>query len=295
MPSGKRARQQRQQTVAAPPPVGGVGARQASPKVLGIAGGVIILVIVAIVLGVLLTRNNNSVTTGDGAYDGPKVGLATGTPTVGSSTKTNTIGGPARQAAEVAALLKGIPQDHFALGKPDAPVTLTEYIDLQCPVCDTFETQEFGPLVDKYVRDGKLRIVIQPWSILDKNVGEYDSTRGQKATIAAAAQNKAFNFAQVLYENQGPEGSGWMNDGAISNIAASVDGLKPYQLAKDANSSETQSVIKEISDFAASHPSEMTGTPTLYVYKTGETPKWFYTGDPGLPYIQDAIDKLLKK
>ena len=64
----------------------------------------------------------------------------------------------------------------------------------------------------------------------------HDSDRGQKATIAAAAQNKAFNFAQVLYDNQGTEDTGWMNDAMISNIAASVDGLKPYQLATDANS-----------------------------------------------------------
>jgi protein-disulfide isomerase len=281
--------------VAAPPPVGGAGARQASPKVLGIAGGVIILVIVAIVLGVVLTRNSGGVTTGGGGNDGPTIGLATGTPTVGSSTKANAIGGPLRQAAEIATLLKGIPQDHFVLGKPDAPVTLTEYIDLQCPVCGTFETQEFGPLVDKYVSAGKLKIVMQPWSILDQNPGEYDSTRGQKATIAAAAQNKAFNFAQVLYENQGPEGSHWMNDGVISNIAASVDGLKPYDLAKVANSSDTTSVINTISDFAASHPTEMTGTPTLYLNKTGTPQKWFYTGDPGLGAIEAAIDNLLNK
>jgi protein-disulfide isomerase len=292
MPSGKKARQQRQAAAAAPPPVrstgGGGGTRQASPKVLGIAGGVILIVIVAIVLGVVLS--NRSSGTSDGSNDGPNISIASGTPKVGNSATSVLQGAP-----EVEKLLKGIPQNQFTLGQPDAPVTLVEYIDLQCPICGQFETQEFGPLVDKYVRAGKLKIVIQPWSILDQNVGEYDSDRGQKATIAAAAQNKAFNFAQVLYDNQNTEHTNWMNDAKISQIAASVDGLKPYQLATDANNADTKSVIKTISDFAAAHPTEMTGTPTLYLGKGRETPKYFYTGDPGLGNIQAAIDALLNK
>ena len=56
--------------------------------------------------------------------------------------------------------------------------------------------------LQKYVRTGKLRIKVEPWSILDRpGTGVTDSDRGQKATIAAAAQNKAFQFAEVLYFN----------------------------------------------------------------------------------------------
>jgi len=271
--------------------------RQASPKVLGIAGGVIILVIVAIVLAVVLSNNGSSASSGsgcNGSGDGETLCVATGTPAVGSSTKKNAIGGPLPGAAAVATLLKGIPQNAFTLGNPDAPVTLTEYIDLQCPDCDAFETTEFAPLVNKYVRPGKLKIVVQPWSILDRTSTEFDSDRGQKATIAAAAQNKAFNFAQVLYDNQGTEGTNWMNDAMISNIAASVDGLKPQQLVTDANGPTTKQVINSITNFANSHPTEMTGTPTLYLAKGSGTPQWYYTGVPDLSSLEAAIDARLK-
>jgi protein-disulfide isomerase len=292
MPSGKRARQQRQAAASAPPPVrstGGTGARQASPKVLAGVGGVILIVIIAIVLAVVLSRNGSS-----GAYtgsgDAATIKIAAGTPTVGRSTSPDA----AQGATDVAKLLKGIPQNGFVLGDPNAPVTLVEYIDLQCPDCLQFEQTQLEPLITKYVRKGQLKIKMQPWSILDRTADIHDSDRGQKATIAAAAQNKAFNFAQVLYDNQQAEGSGWMNDAVISNIAASVDGLKPYQLVTDANSQATKNVVNSITDWAATHPSEMTGTPTLYLVKGIGAQQYYGTGVPTLADLEAAIDAKLK-
>jgi protein-disulfide isomerase len=293
MPSGKRARQQRQQ--APPPPVrskgtGGLGARRASPRTLAIAGGVTALVIVAIVLGIVLTQNSSGGVSGTG--DGPTIGIATGTPAIGSSSSPSAMQG----AADVAKLFNGIPQHGFVLGNPNAPVTLVEYIDLQCPVCQSFETTELPTLVQKYVRPGKLKIEMKTWNIIDANhPGDDDSLRGQKATIAAARQNKAFNFSEVLYDNQGIEGTNWMNDAMISNIAASVDGLNTKQLAIDANSAATASLIQQIDAYAASQ-SDFTGTPTLLLAKGNGAPSYYGTGGAAmdLPNLEPAINRLLK-
>lgn len=230
----------------------------------------------------------------DGSRDAAKVVIASKTPMVGSSTKANALGGPMSGAGDIATLLKGIPQNGLVLGNPNAPVTLIEYIDLQCPICQEFESTQFAPLVEKYVRPGKLKIKLQPWSILDRTPDEHDSDRGQKATIAAAAQNKAFNFAQVLYDNQGVEATGWMNDAEISNIAASVDGLNTRKLAKDANSAATRRVIASITNWANSHPSQMTGTPTLYLAKGNGAPQYLGTGIPDLTQLEAAINDASK-
>lgn len=227
----------------------------------------------------------------DGSGDGPTITVTSATPKVGNSASPTALPG----AAAVAKLLKGIPQRGLTLGDPNAPVTLTEYIDLQCPVCEQFETAELAPLVEKYVRAGKLKITMQPWGILDLTSDEHDSLRGQKATIGAAAQNKAFNFAQVLYDNQGPEESGWLDDAMISRIAASVDGLKPAQLATDANSAATGKAIASITKWARNHPAQMTGTPTLYLAGGSGPPKYYETGVPDLAGLEAAIDAVLKK
>ena len=280
MPSGKRARQQRQQAAAAPPPVrskgGPGGARQASPRTLAIAGGVIVLIVVAVVLGIVLTQKSNG-GTDNGQNDGPTIGLAGGMPAVGNASRP----GALPQAAAVEKLLKGVPQNGFVLGSPNAPVTLVEYIDLQCPICQSFETTEFPTLVKNFVRTGKLKIEMKTWNILDANDGTDDSLRGQKVTIAAAAQNKAFNFAEVLYENQGTEGTNWLNDAMVANIAASVTGLNLSQLVSVANSSATMSTIKAIDNYANSHATAagpFSGTPNLWLAKGNGKPVFFGVG-----------------
>ncbi len=267
---------------------GGVrGARQASPRALAIAGGVVVLVAIAIVLAVVLSKGSGNGPSPASA-DGPNIGIAAGTPQVGSATNAIALQG----ASDVAKLFKGIPQHQFVLGNPNAPVQMTEFIDLQCPVCQGFETTMLPTLVQKYVRTGKLSIKMQPWAIRDFPGGPQDSHRGQKATIAAAAQNKAFDFAEVLYDNQGVEGTGWMNDGMISAIAASVDGLKPFQLATDANSSTTARIVQQVD--AAAAAGHYNATPTILLAKAPQAPRVVASGLPNLQQLEAQINALLK-
>lgn len=291
MPSGKRAKQQRRQAAQAPPPVRSKGAarvrgsRQASPRVLAAAGGILVLIVIGVVLAIVLSKGSNGT---NASADGRTIGIVPGTPEVGNSAGPEALQG----APDVAKLFKGIPQTGFVLGKPTAPVELTEFIDLQCPVCQDFETTMLPTLVQKYVRTGKLRIKMQPWAIRDFPGGPQDSHRGQSATIAAAAQNKAFDFAEVLYDNQGTEGTGWLNDGMMSAIAASVDGLKPFQLATDANSSSTAKIVQQID--AAATAGGYNATPTILLAKGIATPRVVASGLPNLQQLESQIDALLK-
>jgi protein-disulfide isomerase len=45
------------------------------------------------------------------------------------------------------------------LGRPDAPLTLVEFTDLQCPFCRTFHVGTFERLKREYIDTGKLRFV----------------------------------------------------------------------------------------------------------------------------------------
>ena len=58
------------------------------------------------------------------------------------------------------------------LGSPDAPVTLVEYADLQCPFCAEWARGTFPAIVDEYVRPGQVRIEFRGLAERDDRVGE---------------------------------------------------------------------------------------------------------------------------
>ena len=169
-------------------------------------------------------------------------------------------------AADIERLLKGIPKAGNVLGSPSAPVTLVEYIDLQCPFCREFETQVLPNIVARYVRTGKLKIEARILAFIGP-----DSTRGRDAMIAAGEQGKAFNFAQILYENQGTENTGWLDDAIVAKAAESVPGLNPKLVfsARNANAVKQQAAAIDLKASADS----VSATPTLLVGKSGTAPR----------------------
>jgi protein-disulfide isomerase len=276
MPSGKRARQQRQQAAAAPPPVrskgvGGVRARQASPRVLLIAGVVVVAVIVAIVLGVTLSGGGNKAAAGN-------------FPPVGSRNWP----GALPNSAYVNDMFKGVPQSGVVLGSPNAPATLTEFIDLQCPLCRQFETEQLPTLVKKYVRAGKLNIRMEPWSILSAP----DSPRGQAATLAASLQNKAFQFAEMLYVNQGTEDTGWLTQDMVGTAASSVDGMDPQRVLDDETSSRVKTSVSDVNNTAAAQ--NFSATPTLLLAHKGQKAHVVSVGVPNPTTLQSQIESAIQ-
>ena len=245
MPSGKSSRQRRQ-AAKTPPPVrarGTRGRRQASPRVL-IAGGVVAVgVVVAIVLGVMVRSGSSSNSLGN-------------VPAVGS------LSGGLPGASAVNTLFKGIPQHGTTLGRASAPVTMVEFIDPQCPYCQEFETQVMPSIIKKQVRSGRLRIVMQPWAFIGP-----DSVRGQAALLAAAKQNRAFNYAALLYDNQGVENTGWLNDAMVAAVAKSIPGMKVPTLLSTRSSGAVKAAQQRVDELATTD--QVTGTPTLFVGKTG--------------------------
>jgi len=241
--SGKQARRRRQQ-VAAPPSVARKGERRrASPKVLLIAA-LAGLVLVGAVVGIALAVGGNSSSS------------AATIPTVGSLTNA------LPNAAAVQREFAGIPQNGLVLGSAKAPLTMVEYIDLQCPGCRAYETAVQPSIVQEFVRTGKLKIEARPIAFIGP-----DSIPARKAMIAASQQNRAFNFAQITYANQGTENTGWLNQTFIEHAAASVPGMPVRQLLDNQDSSFVTDATNKID--AQATADRVSQTPTLFIGKTG--------------------------
>jgi protein-disulfide isomerase len=259
MPSGKRARQQRQQAASAartPPPVrskgvGGTRARQASPRALAIAGGVVLIAVIAIVLGVALSGKSG----GGGVVSASDV---KGLGTTGSATSQVALPG----APEANNLFKGIPQHGLTLGSPKAKVEMDMFIDVQCPFCRDYETNNLPTIVGKYIKTGKVQLHLKPWAFLGDQ-----SFSGRLGLIAASYQNKGYEYAKVLYDNQQTENTGWLTGQMMANIAASVSGLNLTQWRDDTNGSAPKAVADQVDALAKTD--KVVGTPTVLVGPVG--------------------------
>ena len=85
--------------------------------------------------------------------------------------------------------------------------------------------------------------------------------------IAAGKQNRAFNFAQLLYFNQGPENGGWLDDTMVAYAATSIPGVNVAALQAAAQSSRRRAEQAKTYDTQATRDG-LAGTPTVLVGKT---------------------------
>jgi protein-disulfide isomerase len=256
--SGKHAKRRR--TAPAPPrqPARGAARREASPRVLVGAAVIVALLAVGAVLAVKLTG--------------------------GSDAKPPPPGVALPGAGDVQRMLNGIPQSGNVLGSPTAPATMVEYVDLQCPFCQEFETQVMPTVIERYVRSGKLKVEARVLAFIGP-----DSLRGQSAAIAAGQQDKQFNFIQLLYANQAGENSGWLSDDMVRSAAASIPGLNVEKLLAASGSDATHALEKQYVSQATAD--KVTATPTLLVGPSGGTLSTVGLSSPtDLQSVADAID-----
>ena len=138
----------------------------------------------------------------------------------GTSTKAPSGGQPASGIAATNALLRDIPQKGNTLGDPKAPVTLQEFADLQCPICQAYTLDSMPTLIQRYVRTGKVRMVFHNLPILGP-----DSQRAAQVAAGAAQQNRLWTFADLFYRNQGTEDTGYVTPAFLAKIGrgAGVD------------------------------------------------------------------------
>ena len=106
------------------------------------------------------------------------------------------------------------------LGDPKAPLTVTEYVDLQCPVCARAATTTVPALIRDQVRAGKVKLAVRTLSFLGP-----DSVRAARVAAGAERQGRLWPFLEAFYARQGTENSGYVTDGFLRDVAraASVD------------------------------------------------------------------------
>ena len=135
--------------------------------------------------------------------------------------------------SETKALFEGIEQDGDTIGKANAPVTMYEFIDYQCPFCRQFRLGTYPKVVADNVKSGKLKIISRPLTFIGP-----ESEKAARAAAAAGEQDKEATFTQLFYFNQGEENAGYVTDEFIDKLydASGVDKAKANAFRKSIDS-----------------------------------------------------------
>jgi protein-disulfide isomerase len=90
------------------------------------------------------------------------------------------------------------------MGNPDAPVTIVEYSDFQCPACLAFHEQTESLLVEQYINTGKVHFIY-------RSMGTWigaESAAAAEAAYCASDQGKFWDYHDILFANQQGENVG---------------------------------------------------------------------------------------
>jgi protein-disulfide isomerase len=231
--------------------------------------GIVAAIVVAIVVVILIA-------TGGG-----------GTKTVKSGTKAAN-----ETVTAVNTLIDGIPQSGNTLGDPNAPVTLQYYGDLECPICKEFTLGALPSIIQKWVRTGKVKIEYHSMETATREPEVFKTQ--QIAAYSAGKQNKAWNFIETFYHEQGEEDSGYVTESYLQGIAQQVPGLDLTTWTNDRSEPALSNEVE--SDKQAANNEGFTGTPSFLIGKTGgPAAKLEYSSLTESTSFDEAIEKLLKE
>jgi len=146
-------------------------------------------------------------------------------------------------------------------GDPNAPVTIVEYSDFQCPFCSRFFTQTLPLLEKNYIDTGKVKLVYKdlPLDNLHPN-----ARPAHIASECADEQGRFWEYHDILFEKQ----SQWQSlpssdlQSALSQYASDL-GL---QAASFESCMQSQDIADEVNqDSLEAARFGATGTPTFFI------------------------------
>ncbi len=230
-------------------------------------GGVLVVVIAAIAAVVIISTSGNK----------------SGTVKLHTAAATTT-------AKTVNDELSGIPQHGNTIGDPSAKITMTEYGDLQCPVCKDFATGPETQLIKNEVKSGKVKLVFKSFPTASRDLSNWQQVfpLQQDAAYAAGAQNKAWNYILLFYHEQGKEATSYVNTAYLTGLANQVQGLNMKKWSTDRfNPKYSGQVDSEIKSATALN---IQGTPGI-MFSGPKSQTKLYSGF--LPY--SSLQQLIKQ
>lgn len=147
----------------------------------------------------------------------------------------------------------------FAMGSPDAPVTIVEYTDYQCPFCSRHFAQTLPQLKAQYIDTGLVRYVIKDFPLTSIHP---QAVLAAEAARCAGEQNAYLEMHDALFANQ-TEWNGRQDAAALFTNYASQLGLEPTPFSDCLSSGRYQQAVE--ADLNEGVAFGVRGTPAFFI------------------------------
>ena len=176
------------------------------------------------------------------------------------------------------------------LGNADAPVTIVEFTDYQCPYCRRHANGAFAQIKKDYVETGKVRYVVRQFPL---KAIHPKAVKASEASLCAGDQDQYWEMHHRIFnKTKSFSQEEWVRHAEALSLDMDTfnDCLKSGQ--------KTPKVEQDLKEGTALG---MRGTPGFFFGRTdpNDPNKFkaveFIRGAFGFPKFKQAIDKLLKK
>jgi protein-disulfide isomerase len=149
------------------------------------------------------------------------------------------------------------PSDHV-LGRGEAPVTLVEYGDFQCPYC--YAAHPIVLALEKQL-GANLRFVFRNFPLTELHPHALHAAEAAESVAAQAGEPAYWRMHHAIYEHQ-QDSPDALDDAHLARYAAEAGG-DPDQVALDL---DNEAQVKRVrSDFESGVRSGVNGTPTFFI------------------------------
>lgn len=146
--------------------------------------------------------------------------------------------------------------DDSVLGKADAPITMIEFSDYECPFCERFYTQTLPQLKTNFIDTGKVKFVFRDYPLSFHP----NSTKAAEAAECSGEQGKYWEYHNALFQHQDA-----LDNNSLKKYAIDL-GLDTAAFNKCLDSGVMQEEVQK--DFQEGSRLGVRGTPTFFINGT---------------------------
>lgn len=177
--------------------------------------------------------------------------------------------------------------DDPVLGDANAPVTIIEFSDYQCPYCRRFYNDTFPSILSEYIETGKVKLVFRDLPLLDKHPGAMPSAIAANCARAQGGDEMYFKMHNKIFDGQNETSrtkSVEITDEQLQQYAADL-GLDTATFNTCfTGGNEAEEVQKDLAD---ADSIGVSATPSFLVNN------WFIEGAEGFDTFQKIIEQEL--